>query len=498
MRSGINLGDLLERAVDLDPDAMALHCGDLSESYAEFFSKVRRLASSLGARGLGPGDRVCVLSPNCHRIVELYWALVLIGASAVPLEPRLTADEINYIVEATRPKVVVASNWEALDLDVSFEYLEIATEPGDGGRLDLDGLCMGIEVLDLKVPVMADSPALIMYTAAVTGRPRGAVLTHRNLIAQVSQTGEVFGLTAKDVHGLLLPLSHTFGAYLMFVAMARGVPTMVVSNFDADEVVRRIDQGRISFFAEFAPMGQRILDAAAEAQVTLAGKLRVVTGLEVPETIARYQEAGVDFYCLYGQTETAGLVCAARVEAGSIVSNYSGRALSISRLSLRDDQGEIVSPGEPGELWVRGDCVVNSYWPDEPTNLTEDGWLKTGDLLSSQPHGELYFYGRVGARDLIKPGGLNVYPAEVEQVLLRHPRVAAALVFGTPDPTWREKVVAVVAVIDDPAGAEAELISYATQNLASFKRPKVIVVDQGLLVDGHVDAEHIRAKYANL
>jgi long-chain acyl-CoA synthetase len=428
----------------------------------------------------------------------LYWALAILGASAVPLEPRLTADEIAYIVEATRPKAIVAANWEALDLDVGFDYLEIATQPADGSRPDLDSLCASGEPLALKVPVIANTPVLIMYTAAVTGRPRGAVLTHRNLIAQVSQTSEVFGLTTADTHGLLLPLSHTFGAYLMFVAVARGVPTTVISNFDADEVVRRIDQGRISFFAEFAPMGQRVLDAASEAQVTLAGKLRVVTGLEVPDTIARYQDGGVDFYCLYGQTETAGLVSAARVNATSIVPNYSGRALSLSHLSLRDDQGEIVPPGDPGELWVRGDCVVDCYWPDEPTNLTEDGWLKTGDLLSSQSHGELYFYGRVGARDLIKSGGLNVYPSEVEQALLRHPRVAAALVFGTPDPTWREKVVAVVAVRDDPVGVEAELMSYTTQNLASFKRPKVIVVDQELMVDGHVDAEHIRAKYANL
>ncbi len=498
MKSGINLGDLLERAVALDPDSMALHCGDLSESYAEFSGRVRRLAASFASFGVGFGDRVCVLSPNCHRVVELYWALAILGASAVPLEPRLTPDEITFIVDSTQPKAIVAANWETLQIDVGFDYIEIDTEPLDDGRPNLDGLCAGNEYPSLTAPVSPETPVLIMYTSAVNGKPRGAVLTHRNLITQVSQTSDAFDLTVADTHGLLLPLSHTFGAYLMFVAMARGIPTTVIRNFDSAEVVRQIDQGRISFFAEFAPMGQRILEAANDAKVTLAGKLRVVTGLEVPDTIARYIEGGVDFYCLYGQTETAGLVSAGKVSATSIAPNYSGRALSLSHLSLRDDQGIQVQPGEPGELWVRSDCVVNSYWPDQPTSLTEDGWLKTGDLLSSEPHGELFFYGRIGARDLIKPGGLNVYPSEVEQVLLRHPNVTAALVIGTPDPTWREKVVAIVSVRDNPEGFDAELMSYASQNLASFKRPKIIVVDQELLMDGHVNAEQIRAKYSGL
>jgi len=343
--------------------------------------------------------------------------------------------------------------------------------------------------------VPSEAPVLMMHTAAVAGRPKGALLTHRNLITQASQTGEVFGLGPGVTQGLLLPLSHTFGAYLMFVGMVRGATTTVLESFDPAAVVRLIDQGRIEFYAEFAPMGQRILDAAGEAGITLGGKLKMVTGLEVASTMERYLAAGVSFYCLYGQTETAGLVSAGAVTREGIAPNYAGRALNLSRLSLRDEQGAPVEPGEPGELWVRSDCVVLRYWPDESTNRTEDGWLKTGDLLRAEHGGDLFFYGRVAARDLIKPGGLNVYPAEVEQVLLAHPRVQRAFVFGVPDPEWREKVVAVIDVEGETAGVEEDVMEHAARRLASFKRPKVVIVDHEVFASGTPQPEVVRAKY---
>jgi len=498
MDSGLHLGDLLDRVVELSGDSIALNCGEVCESYQDFSERVGSLAASLNEMGVGPGDRVCVLAPNCHRVVELYWALALLGACAVPIEPRLTSGEIADIIGATCPKALVASSWDKLAFATDCQRIAMTADSSDEEQPNLETFCQAQKPFHPPREVTPETPVLIMYTAAVSGKSRGAMLTHRNLVTQVVQTSEAFGLTTADGHGLLLPLSHTFGAYLMFVALARGVPTSVIANFDASQVVREIDRGNITFFAEFAPMGQRILDAAKEAQVNLAGKLRAVTGLEVPDTIEGYIKAGVDFYCLYGQTETSGLVCAGKVTTDSVVANYSGKALCLSHLSLRDDQGNPVKPGEPGELWVRSDCVVNRYWPNEPTNLTDEGWLKTGDLLSAEARGNLFFYGRVGARDLIKPGGLNVYPAEVEQVLMRHPRVAAALVFGTPDPSWREKVVAVVAPKDDGEGLEGALMEHTSKNLPSFKQPKVIIVDASLIVEGRVDASGIRTKYANV
>lgn len=487
MVMGFNLVDALQRITAANPGRPAMHCGEDTFSFREFEDRVARVSRAMADRGVGFGDRIAVLSGNCHRYAELYWVGAFLGAVVVPLEARLTEEDMRFILDEVQPKVVVGD---------SVERAQLLHSLADSSSLAvvMQGDCSGTELTSYEslvasgagkpdhTDVSPDAAVAIFYTAAVDGKPKGAVVTHRNLTCQAVQTAGRVGMTVGDSHGVFLPLSHTFGAYLMFVAACNGAASALLPVFDAQGAAELIDAGKVTFFAEFAPMAERIWQAAESSGVALASKLRFVVGLDLPPAIEKYLEAGIRFWCLYGQTETAGLVAMGELFPGSVVANYSGTPLDLTNISLRDDQGNPVSEGEAGEAWVRSDCVVTRYWPDLPTRLNRNGWLQTGDILRCEPGQRFYFVGRKGDKDLIKPGGLNVYPAEVEQVLCRHEMVRAAFVFGAPDPLWRERVCAVVVPEEgSPDGLADALRGICENQLASYKRPAVLIVASELV-----------------
>jgi acyl-CoA synthetase (AMP-forming)/AMP-acid ligase II len=478
--AGYTLWDALERVVDEEPEAVALRCAGSSWSFAELRDRSGRLGNAWRAAGVGPGDRVAVVSDNCHRFVEVYWACAYLGAVIVPLERRLGPSETRTLIEAVNPAVVVGGTVELVG-----ELRSLCAAPAVWTTLDapaadptgLEALVAGADPALRPEATVADSPVAVFFTAAVEGRPRGAVVTHRNLLAQAVQTGEGLGIGPEDSQGMFLPLAHTFGGYLMFVAACRGVTTTLLAGFDPAEAARLIDAGQVTFFAGFAPMPARIADAAAKAEHTIAGRLRMVAGLDGPAGIQRYLDLGVRWFNFYGQTETAGLVAAGEVQAGAVDPAAVGRPLGLSRVSLRDGDGRPVRPGEAGEAWVRSDVVVQRYWPDEPTRLSDGGWLRTGDVLTAGPGQQLRFVGRTSDKDLIKPGGLNVYPAEVEAVLAAHPGVTRAFVFGLPDPEWRERVCAVVvAAAGGVPPAVDDLRAHCQEHAARYKCPRAVII----------------------
>lgn len=505
MGMGFNLVDAFQRVLAMHPEKTAIYCGGNSFTFLEMEDRIVRIASSLVKKGVVFGDRIAVLSSNCHRYVELYWAGAILGVAIVPLESRLTEDDMRFILSEVQPKVLVGDTRERAHLLASLypssSFVVLMDGDSDGVRLvQYEELAVG-EPRDLAASeIDSDTPIAIFYTAAVEGRPKGAIVSHKNLVCQSVQTGNRVGMNEEDSHGVFLPLSHTFGAYLMFVATCNGAANTLLSIFDAYGAVELIQKGRVTFFAEFAPMGERIWQAAQQSGVVLAPKLRFVFGLDLPPTIGKYLDAGVRFWCLYGQTETAGLVTMGESLPGRVVANYSGTPLELTNISLRGEDGKVVDDGQAGEAWIRSDCVVTHYWPNEPTRLTPDGWLRTGDILRSEPGQEFFFVGRKSDKDLIKPGGLNVYPAEVEQVLCQHEMVKSAYVFGVPDPVWRERVCAVVVPRQErTVNLEIELRNVCERNLPSYKQPVELVIAEELVseTEGLSRAE-VKARYSDL
>jgi long-chain acyl-CoA synthetase len=319
---------------------------------------------------------------------------------------------------------------------------------------------------------------LMLYTAAVAGRARGAVLSQHNLLASAAQLAQAWTLGPADRWLGVLPLFHAAGIGLALAVQAAGGASVLLPRFDAAAAVRAIDAHDVTLCATFAPMLGAILDAAESAGSSLHS-LRVLTGLEPPEVVARLATCcpGAEFWSGYGQAEVSAMVCVGRARERP---GAAGRATAMTELAVIDAAGRPLEPGGVGEIAVRGPTVFLGYWDPEvqrplPTTTAGDGWHFTGDLGRLDADGWLWFAGRAPHKQLIKTGGENVYPAEVEQALLEHPAVAEAFVFGRADPQWGEAVHAACVLRPGASADEAELIAFVADRLARYKRPRSVV-----------------------
>ncbi len=293
--------------------------------------------------------------------------------------------------------------------------------------------------------VSADDPFAVISTAAVDVIPRGAALTHANVIAANLTLMACLGVSAADRYLLALPLFHVTALGNALAQMHAGGASVLVSRFDADEAVRLIDRHGITHVSDFPPVLTTLLDAAGKAGSRLPS-LKHVSGLDAPQTIERlHQETGAKFWTGFGQSETSGFVTIQRVldRPGA-----SGKPVPIAQVTLVDDYDREVPTGTPGEIVVRGPLVFQGYFgqPDVTAYTLRNGWHHTGDVGRFDADGYLYYVKRKPEKELIKPGGENVYPAEVETVIMQMEGVSGVCVYGIPDVKWGEAIKAVVEV----------------------------------------------------
>ncbi|HVS13497.1 MAG TPA: AMP-binding protein [Thermoanaerobaculia bacterium] len=497
--------DLLVRNARIHGDRLALVTERGEElTFAELRTRVDALASGLHGLGLVAGNRVAVLALNSGRFFELYLACARQGLVVYPINWRLTAEEVGRIVARARPQALVvdaasAGGLPAGDAAGSVEHwIEI---DGDGaatreGFLPCSALAAGAGATAPRAAVGSSDPFCVLATAAVDVVPRGALLSHRNLVA--SNLQEIAALQLGPSHRSLcaLPLFHIAGLAHALAHFHAGGANVVLPRFDAERSVELIDRWQVTHIADFPPVLAHTLDAAERAGSTLSS-LRHVTGLDSPETMERlHRTTGATFWTGFGQAETTGMVTLqnARERTGC-----AGTPGELAIVDLVDDYDRPVAVGQPGEIVVRGPLVFLGYdgLPEATAHAFRNGWHHTGDVGRCDQAGRLYFVKRKAEKELIKPGGENVYPAEVEAAIVELAGVRHACVFGVPDPTWGEAIRAVVEVEAGAAVTPEGVIEHVGARIARYKRPKRVEVVDRLprTEDGEIDREAVKATW---
>lgn len=462
-------------------------------TWHELYQRVLSGADALAARGVRRGDRVAILMGNRPRFLEAVLAANAIGAIAVPVNFRLSAPEISFIlndcgavavvVDEERLAIVQKARAGAPDVGVVFSARCGSSRHAD--VVDWDECAAGGGEHDLPSMIDDSEPALILYTSGTTGRPKGAVLSHRNINSMAHTMVRHFGLNREDDVSLYAsPMFHV-GLICIFGPMiAVGTATVITpsGNFDADEVLRLVQTHRVSHAFLVPSQWQEIVDSPDVS--TRADSLRVTCWSAAPATerlLTRMLEAFPHAVNMstFGQTETAGVTTFLGGDDALSKLGSVGKPVAAVAVRIVDDSMQDVGPGEIGEIVYRGPSVMDRYWnlPTETAEAFRGGWFHSGDLVRKDEDGFLYVVGRL--KDLIISGGENIYSAEVESVLDQHPKVREVAVVGAAHEKWGESPVAVV-VAADPAQPPTldELTMLCRKRLASYKKPtRLVVVD---------------------
>ena len=469
-------------------------------TFAQYKAQVDRLARGLHNLGIGHGDRIGVLGKNSLQYFLLYGAAGALGAIMLPLNWRLSPGEIAFNLKDCEPSAVFADPEYQDTINQCRDSLPTAKafwslKAGAEGFKDFNALLENDGAFE-RSQVSSDDGFVIIHTAAVAGRPRGALLSHGNVLCSNMHFLYCLKVTPRDVHLNLLPIFHVAGLLSATSAFHAGALNVNMGRFDAGKAVSLIEEKRASFFFDFAPILSNILKEQSSSGTSIRS-LRAVIGIDVPETIERYQEtSGGTFYCMYGQTETS---CLVTIGPYNDRPGAAGQTILLGDVQLADDNDNPVASGHPGEILLRGPMVFRGYWnlPDDNARTFRNGWHHTGDLGRFDDDGFLWYVGRKAEKELIKPGGENVYPAEVEQAVLQHPAVEKCVVIGVPDPKWKEGIKAVCQLKAGMSLTPEELARFVASRIASFKKPQYVqfLSELPLQKDGTPDRARIKELY---
>jgi fatty-acyl-CoA synthase len=509
----MRLHDTLEYSAREHPDADFAVFRGRHVTYREARAVANRMANALIAAGLAPGDRFAVLAKNSIELALLYYAGSKAGVVPVPLNYRLAPPEWAYIVRDSGARLLLAQAALAKALgtargelaDVK-RFLALDTAPA-GWELFAD-LLSGQSERAPEREVTERDDAYQMYTSGTTGRPKGAVLTHRAVMAQLHQTLVGFGVQPGDRALIVAPLYHAAAAVASFAAVHMGGTLWIQEDFVPAEVVRALSEDRIAYALLVPAMIQFCLVGVPDVAERRYDDLRLIVYGASPiseQTLRRAIEVfRCDFLQGYGMTETTAAATylfpadhrrALAGEARLLLS--AGRPLLGTEVRIVDEHDQPLPPGRVGEVAVRGPQLMRAYWnlPDQSAEALRGGWLHTGDAGLLDEEGFLYIQDRV--KDMIVSGGENVYPREVEDVLYQHPAVADVAVIGVPDERFGEAVKAIVVKRPGHGVGAEELLEYCKGRLGGFKRPKSVDFVDALPRNptGKVLKKDLREKY---
>ncbi|MQA13208.1 MAG: AMP-binding protein [Pseudonocardiaceae bacterium] len=477
--SGATIGEVFGRAFRLYADRVAVTSEHGRWTYRELGQRVDSLATAVTELGLTRGDRVAVLSETRPEYVETYAALARLGVTVVALNIRLHTDELAYCVERAKPIALLVSGGLAgqatslRDRAPSIEHW-VCFDPAEGFA-DYSALLASATGPPPVVDVQPGDLHNVLYTSGTTGRPKGAMITQGAAAVRGLRLAQWFRLTEDDGFIGWLPLFHCGGDESLYATMLTGGTYATLRKADAETMFRMIERDRLSWTLLLPGVLTDFLHHPRRADHDLS-TLRFAIGYAnmMPGVVEQLTTScGIDFSDAFGQTETSYLLAHGWCHPGE---TPSLRKMPTPLLDVRlvDGNGDEVGVGRPGECVVRGPSVMSGYLddPEATAEVFAGGWLHTGDVLARGEDGTLTFVDR--AKYLIKTGGENVYPAEVELAIAGHDAVQEACVFGVPDEHWGEAVKAVVVRRPDRQVTGEEIVSWCRERLAGYKRPRYV------------------------
>jgi long-chain acyl-CoA synthetase len=491
----LTIASILAESAVRHAERTALVLGDLRLTYSQLWAHTKQYAQVLRDNGIGPGDKVALLLPNTPHFPLSYFGALALGAVAVPVHALLKAEEIQYVLEDSGAKVLVCA---APLLGEGAKGAELAGVPvlavmdsPEGVESDatierIDQKAFEVSPIDAIVPREAEDTAVILYTSGTTGQPKGAEITHLNVMMNVvASATSSFDIGPDDVVLGCLPLFHTFGqTCCMNTAFYVGASVVLLPRFDGAQALELLVKEKCTIFMGVPTMYVGLMEAAktSEHRPTLKSALSGGAALPVP-LLEKFAEVfGTQVLEGYGLTETSPVATFNQIgfppRPGTVGKQIWGVEVEIAKAEI-DERIEMLPTGELGEIVVRGHNVFKGYLnkPEATATAIVDGWFRTGDLGTKDEDGYVSIVDR--KKDMVIRGGYNVYPREVEETLLRHPAVGQVAVFALPDPQYGEEVSA--AIVRDPAGgevAEQEIVEWAKEKLAAYKYPRrVFFVD---------------------
>ena len=489
----MDAADLLSKRAYLTPDRDALL--DLGTgqrySFAQLNNRANRLANFLREQfNVQKGERVSLLAYNSVVYLDLLYGLGKIGAIFAPLNWRLTARELTYIINDCQPRVLIyAPEFETIisemrpNLSVR-HYLKLADASNDGSFSYENALANASDHEPERPPLDGETPYCILYTSGTTGRPKGAVLPHRQVLWNCINTVISWGLSEKDVSPLFTPMFHAGGLFVFLTPILyAGGRIVLVRDFDPEESLRTIIEEKCTVILGVPTLFQMWMNSADFEQADFSHVHFFVSGgAPCPVSLMQTwrESKGVIFRQGYGLTEVGTNCFSMTDEESALKAGSVGKPIFHSRMRLVDPQGHEVAVGETGELLISGPHVCLGYWnnPEASQEALVDGWFHTGDMARMDEDGFFSIAGRY--KDMIISGGENVYAAEVEAVFREHHAVEDAALIGRPDEKWGEVGLMIVVLKPGQTATQEELREFCRMRLARYKVPKEVLFSPGL------------------
>ncbi len=480
----LNMGSVILSSAERFPDKAAVIYEDKRYTYREFNARMNRIANKLTEMGVKKGDRIAILSFNCSQFLEVYFGLAKLGAWAVPLNFRLVGRELIYALNDSESSILfLGDEFKEIvseirpELDTVKKYILMEGEP-EGDLLDYEELIQSSHEAEPDIPVDMDDIQMLCYTSGTTGFPKGAMLSHGNLIWNSINMNFGWGVTPDDVSICAAPLFHTGALHCVaFPTFHTGGTTIVFKNFDPKETIEAVQRERVTSMLMLTSMWIMLAELPdLESYDVSSVRWGLCGGSVLPTNTAEKlgRIFGNVFIAGYGLTEASPGVSMLSPQYFEGRPDSIGKPIPHVEVRIVNEQDQDVEVGEVGEIIVRGHNVFKGYYkkPEATAETLRGGWLHTGDLGRYDEEGYMRFVDR--KKDMIKTGGENVYAAEVEYALTSHPEVIEAAVIGVPDPVWVETIKAYVVRKPDSKVTEEEIIEHCKQIMASFKKPRFI------------------------